>query len=246
MMTESFLLAAMGAIVGVFFAEWAVSMLVRTTNALPFPLPYWVQFTIDGKVLAFTLGIVLLATILSGLVPALLVGLVATGLTMSAARADSLGTSSSTVVPGPTTTMPTADRVVVYKGDRKMLLMHGDSILRTYKVSLGLNPVGHKERAGDFRTPEGRYRLTRRNPRSDFFLSIQVSYPNDGDMRKARANGWDPGGSIMIHGLPNRLKRDPDYYAERDWTDGCIAVSNSDMVEIWLLTHDNTPIDILP
>ena len=72
MMTESFLLAAMGAIVGVFFAEWAVSMLVRTTNALPFPLPYWVQFTIDGKVLAFTLGIVLLATILSGLVPAIL------------------------------------------------------------------------------------------------------------------------------------------------------------------------------
>jgi murein L,D-transpeptidase YafK len=98
---------------------------------------------------------------------------------------------------------------------------------------------------GDFRTPEGRYWLVRRNSRSDFFLSIQVSYPNPHDLKRAKANGWDPGGSIMIHGLPNRLKRDPSYY-ERDWTDGCIAVSNSDMVEIWLLTNNNTPIDILP
>jgi murein L,D-transpeptidase YafK len=84
-----------------------------------------------------------------------------------------------------------------------------------------------------------------RNPRSDFFLSIQVSYPNERDVKNAAANGWEPGGSIMIHGLPNRLKHDPDYYT-RDWTDGCIAVSNSAMVEIWLFTGPNTPIDILP
>jgi len=142
--------------------------------------------------------------------------------------------------------MPMADRVIVRKGERRLLLMHGDSILRTYKVALGLNPVGHKERAGDFRTPEGRYRLTRRNPRSDFFLSIQVSYPNDQDVKKARRNGWDTGGSIMIHGLPNQLKHTPTYYENRDWTDGCIAVSNSDMLEIWLLTADNAPIEILP
>jgi murein L,D-transpeptidase YafK len=187
-----------------------------------------------------------LATVLAGLVPALLLGLAVTGAATSAARADSLGTSSSSVVRGPTTSMPTADRVVVYKGDRKMLLMHGDSILRTYKISLGLNPVGHKERAGDFRTPEGRYRLTRRNPRSDFFLSIQVSYPNEADSKKARRNGWDSGGSIMIHGLPNQLKHTPTYYASSDWTDGCIAVSNSDMLEIWLLLADNSPIEILP
>jgi len=141
--------------------------------------------------------------------------------------------------------LPVASRVVVYKSQRRMDLMRGTEVLRSYKVALGLMPAGHKERAGDFRTPEGRYQLTRRNPRSDFFLSIQVSYPNDQDMKRARANGWDPGGSIMIHGLPNRLKRDPDYYS-RDWTDGCIAVSNSDMVEIWLLTNNNTPIDILP
>jgi len=88
--------------------------------------------------------------------------------------------------------------------------------------------------------------LTRRNPRSDFFLSIQVSYPNDADVRKARRNGWDTGGSIMIHGLPNQLKHTPGYYEKSDWTDGCIAVSNSDMLEIWLLTNNNTPIEILP
>ena len=162
------------------------------------------------------------------------------------ASADSVGSSTASVVPGPTTTMPTADRVVVYKGERKMLLMLGDSILRTYKISLGLNPVGHKERAGDFRTPEGNYRLARRNPRSDFFLSIQVSYPNDADVKHARRNGWDTGGSIMIHGLPNQLKHTPTYYENSDWTDGCIAVSNSDMLEIWLLTADNAPIEILP
>ncbi|HVY82050.1 MAG TPA: L,D-transpeptidase family protein [Steroidobacteraceae bacterium] len=156
--------------------------------------------------------------------------------------ADNLGSSSLR----PTESMPLADRVVVYKSERKMLLMRGDSILRTYKIALGLNPIGHKERAGDFRTPEGRYYLTRRNPRSDFFLSIQVSYPNEADVRNAKRNGWDTGGSIMIHGLPNQLKHTPKYYESRDWTDGCIAVSNSDMLEIWLLTANNTPIEILP
>jgi murein L,D-transpeptidase YafK len=142
--------------------------------------------------------------------------------------------------------LPTATRVVVYKSAHRMDLMHRDEVLRSYKVSLGLIPEGHKERAGDFRTPEGRYALTRRNARSDFFLSIQVSYPSLRDIKHAKANGWDPGGSIMIHGLPNRLKREPAYYVRSDWTDGCISVSNADMVEIWLLTNNNTPIDILP
>jgi murein L,D-transpeptidase YafK len=143
-------------------------------------------------------------------------------------------------------TLPTAERLVLHKGERRLELLRKGEVLRSYKVALGLQPVGHKERSGDFRTPEGKYQLTRRNPRSDFFLSIQISYPSDQDARYARSNGWDPGGSIMIHGLPNVLKRDPTYYQTRDWTDGCIAVSNADMVEIWLLTHDNTPIEILP
>jgi murein L,D-transpeptidase YafK len=123
---------------------------------------------------------------------------------------------------------------------------HVFAVLRAYRVALGLNPGGPKERAGDFRTPEGSYRLTRRNTRSDFFLSIQVSYPNDADIRNARRNGWQPGGSIMIHGLPNDPRHTPDYYATQDWTDGCIAVTNADMVEIWMMTSDNVRIDIEP
>jgi murein L,D-transpeptidase YafK len=142
--------------------------------------------------------------------------------------------------------LPVADRVLVRKSERRMYLMRGNDVLRAYKVSLGLNPGGAKERAGDFRTPEGNYRLTRRNSRSDFFLSIQVSYPNDQDTRRARRNGWQPGGAIMIHGLPNDPRHAPDYYATQDWTDGCIAVSNADMVEIWMMTSDNVPIDIQP
>jgi murein L,D-transpeptidase YafK len=142
--------------------------------------------------------------------------------------------------------LPTADRVVVRKGARRMDLLAGNRVLRSYRIALGLSPTGHKERAGDFRTPEGTYTLNRRNARSDFFLSIQVSYPNEVDLKNAKRNGWPAGGSIMIHGLPNTLKHEPTYYQTRDWTDGCIAVSNSEMVEIWMLTNSDTPIDILP
>lgn len=158
---------------------------------------------------------------------------------MAGARAETVAKAGSAAA------LPTATRVVVYKSQRRMDLLRGDEVLRSFRISLGLMPEGHKEREGDFRTPEGRYYLTRRNPRSEYFLSIQVSYPNKEDQRRAQANGWDPGGAIMIHGQPNRPRRDVGSY-ERDWTDGCIAVSNSDMVEIWLLTNHNTPIDILP
>jgi murein L,D-transpeptidase YafK len=139
-----------------------------------------------------------------------------------------------------------ADRVIVRKSERRMYLMQGETVLRSYRVALGLNPVGPKEQEGDSRTPEGHYQLTRRNPRSEYFLSIQVSYPNDKDLQRARRNRLTPGGSIMIHGLPNELRREPTYYEKRDWTDGCIAVSDSDMLEIWLMTPQDTPIYILP
>jgi murein L,D-transpeptidase YafK len=142
--------------------------------------------------------------------------------------------------------LPLADRVLVRKSERRLYLMRGSDVLRAYHIALGLNPDGHKERAGDFRTPEGNYKLTRRNTRSDFFLSIQVSYPNPNDVNKARRNGWQPGGSIMIHGLPNDPRHAPDYYASQDWTDGCIAVTNADMVEIWMMTSENVPIAIEP
>lgn len=150
--------------------------------------------------------------------------------------------------PGASTasSLPTANRVLVRKSERRMYLLRGDEVLRSYRVALGLNPVGHKEREGDFRTPEGSYRLVKRNPRSDFFMSMKVSYPNDADVARARRNGWPAGGSIMIHGLPNEPRKGLDYYATRDWTDGCIAISNADMLEVWMLVPDNTRIDIEP
>lgn len=140
----------------------------------------------------------------------------------------------------------TADHVVVHKGQRKLALYSGNRLIGEYKVALGLNPIGTKERERDFRTPEGRYFLSRRNTHSDFFLSIQVSYPDKADELRARRNHWAPGGSIMIHGSPNTPKHPAAYYANNDWTDGCIALSNSDMVEVWLRTQDNIPIDIYP
>jgi len=144
------------------------------------------------------------------------------------------------------TPVPVADRVVVHKAERRLYLLRHGEVLRSYRVALGLMPEGAKARAGDFRTPEGHYLLTRRNARSDYFLSIQVSYPNDEDRRRAHHNHWDPGGAIMLHGLPNSLRHTPDYYASRDWTDGCIAMADADMVELWLMTQDNTPIEIVP
>ena len=142
--------------------------------------------------------------------------------------------------------LPVADRVLVRKSERRLYLMRGDDVLRAYRVALGLNPGGAKERAGDFRTPEGSYWLARRNQYSDFFLSIEVSYPNDGDRSRAQRSRSAPGGSIMIHGQPNFPRKPADYYARNDWTDGCIAVSNPDMVDIWLRTRVGLPIEIRP
>jgi murein L,D-transpeptidase YafK len=139
-----------------------------------------------------------------------------------------------------------ADRVIVHKSERRMELLHAGRAIANYRVSLGLNPSGQKQREGDFRTPEGSYRLTRRNARSDFFLSVQVSYPEAADLTLARRNGWSPGGSIMVHGLPNLPKYARDRYLNTDWTDGCIALSNEDMLDFWLLTGPGTPIEIHP
>jgi murein L,D-transpeptidase YafK len=146
----------------------------------------------------------------------------------------------------PAAALEMADRIVVRKGERRLYLMNGERVLRSFRVSLGLTPTGHKQREGDFRTPEGDYHVVRRNPDSRFFLALQVSYPGPEDLRRAAREGVSPGGQIMIHGLPNRPSKPLDYYLTRDWTDGCIAVSNADMVDIWLMTPTNTPIQILP
>jgi murein L,D-transpeptidase YafK len=156
--------------------------------------------------------------------------------------------ASGTAVPirGVAEEIATADHIVVHKSEHKLYLYSGTRLLGTYKVQLGLSPVGQKEREHDFRTPEGRYFLARRNTRSDYFLSIQVSYPNKDDEARAHAHRWAPGGLIMIHGLPNAPRYPSAYYSSNDWTDGCIALSNSDMVEVWMRTQDNVPIDIYP
>lgn len=141
---------------------------------------------------------------------------------------------------------PVADLVVIDKDARQLHLLQRGEIFRTFKIALGIRPVGDKKREGDFRTPEGRYILDRRNPDSDFFLSIHISYPNSQDRREAAALGVEPGGAIMIHGQPNVPTRSEAFYRTRDWTNGCIAVSNSDMIDIWLMTGENTPIEIRP
>src|ERR1700751_1306230 len=153
-----------------------------------------------------------------------------------AARPDALPDARRVAQMPSAESLPAVDHVLVRKGDRRLLLMHGGNIVRSYHVALGLRPVGQKERSGDFRTPEGSYRLDLRNARTHYFLSIKGSYPNKDDVKRARSRHWDAGGSIMIHGLPNQLRHDPDFYLHHDWTDGCIAVSNADMVEIWMLT----------
>jgi murein L,D-transpeptidase YafK len=139
-----------------------------------------------------------------------------------------------------------AERVLIKKSERKLYLYKGDRVLRSMDIALGLVPTGDKEAEGDFRTPEGDYKLTKRNPASDYFLSIQISYPDQQDERAARMRGKSPGGQIMIHGQPNIPKYSDEYYRMSDWTEGCVALSNSDMVDVWLMTTPNTPISIVP
>lgn len=153
---------------------------------------------------------------------------------------------SGTTAGGSTGSFEMADKVLVVKSDRRLYLLRAGRVVAEYPIKLGLNPYGHKQREGDFRTPEGRYTINRRNSRSEFFLSIQVSYPSREDMAVAKEAGHAPGGLIMIHGQPNVPKRSAEFYATRDWTDGCIALSNADMVDVWLRTTVGIPIEIRP
>ncbi|AOY89324.1 hypothetical protein BKP64_14735 [Marinobacter salinus] len=138
------------------------------------------------------------------------------------------------------------NKVVVRKSERRLYLMDGSQVVKSYRVSLGDNPEGHKLYEGDERTPEGDYTLDWRNAGSDFYKSIHISYPSEKDRELARAWGLNPGGSIMIHGLPNDVGDMAFAYRGLDWTDGCIALTNEEMDEIWQLVADGTPIRILP
>ena len=138
-----------------------------------------------------------------------------------------------------------ANRILVDKSERTLVLFSNGKPLRSYPVSLGGNPKGHKRYEGDRRTPEGIYLIDFKNPNSAYHLSLQISYPNERDVRLARNRGWDPGGQIMIHGLPTGLMNVSNKY-EADWTDGCIAVSNAAIEEIWRLVDEGTLIEITP
>ncbi len=140
-----------------------------------------------------------------------------------------------------------ADYVVVKKTERKLYLYRGSEILKTYRIALGKQPDGHKIREGDSRTPEGRYILDWRNPNSKFYRSIHISYPSRTDFRDARERGDSPGGAIMIHGQPTSwVEKTKLLFNQDDWTEGCIAVQNHEMDEIWNAVDDGTPIEIIP
>jgi murein L,D-transpeptidase YafK len=134
------------------------------------------------------------------------------------------------------------DRIVVFKKEREMRLMRDGRIVRTYPIALGLRPEGHKRWEYDGRTPEGTYSISGRNARSRYYLALVISYPDEKDRAEAARLGVTPGGDVEIHGMPNP----PHAAVSGDWTDGCIAVSNETMREIWSLVRDGTPIEILP
>jgi murein L,D-transpeptidase YafK len=139
-----------------------------------------------------------------------------------------------------------ADGVLVNKSERKLYLKSGDKILKAYPVVFGANPAGHKEQEGDERTPEGRYLLDWKKSDSAFYKAIHISYPNEQDKKAAAERGVSPGGAIMIHGQPNGFGGLAFIMQSFDWTDGCIAVTNEAMDEIWEAVPGGTPIEIVP
>lgn len=146
---------------------------------------------------------------------------------------------------GPAPTLG-ADRLVVWKSERRLVLYAGDEILAEYSVSLGRIPEGPKRELGDGRTPEGSYMIDFRKSDSDYYRALHISYPSDEDRRRAEERDVRPGGAIMIHGLPNGLGMIGSGHLLVDWTDGCIAVTNEEMDEIWSLVSDGVPIEIYP
>lgn len=134
---------------------------------------------------------------------------------------------------------PQVTKVVVFKGYRKMYLMNGDRVLKMYDIGLGFAPVGDKQVEGDGKTPEGLYYIDRRNPNSEYHLSIGINYPNERDIAEAEKLGKSPGGDIFIHG-----RGKPVDFLIRDWTFGCIAVTNDEIEEIYAMVRDGTPVAI--
>ncbi len=138
-----------------------------------------------------------------------------------------------------------ADKVLVIKREKRLVLLNHGAVLKSYKIAVGRNP-GRKTRRGDGRTPEGRYIVDGRIPESRFHKALHLSYPNASDIVNSRASGVPPGGNIVIHGLPAELEEVGPLHASRNWTRGCIAVSNEEMDEIWQLVPVGTAVEIIP
>lgn len=140
----------------------------------------------------------------------------------------------------------TADRILVEKAARRLTLFHGETALRTYPVSLGLVPVGPKEREGDKKTPEGAFRITEHKADSSYHLALRVSYPEPADVARAKQAGYSAGSDIMVHGLPNGLGLFGRTHRLRDWTAGCVALTNPEIEEIFRVVTRDARIEIRP
>jgi len=139
----------------------------------------------------------------------------------------------------------TADKVLIEKSKRRLTLLNKNTQLKTYEISLGKEPIGKKTEEGDGRTPEGAYSIDRRKLKSSYHRALHLSYPNQEDSAQAKARGVSPGGDIMIHGLPNGIGFIGKLQTKRDWTLGCIAVTNPEIEEIWRVVPDGTTVEIL-
>jgi tetratricopeptide (TPR) repeat protein len=139
-----------------------------------------------------------------------------------------------------------ASKILIEKGERRLSLISKDTVLKSYRIALGGNPNGPKERKGDGKTPEGTYIIDSKNAASGYHLSLHISYPNDKDKRRAKELGVSPGGNIMIHGLKNGFSRIGDLHTELDWTEGCIAVTDEEIEEIANLVPNGTTVEIKP
>lgn len=152
----------------------------------------------------------------------------------------------STNVFSATSTLEKIDKVLILKSERKIYLKSKDKIIKEYDISLGFSPIGHKVKEGDGKTPEGIYKISGRNPKSAYHLSLRISYPNEKDKNTAKKLGLSPGGDIMIHGLPNSMPSIGKAHLLSDWTLGCIAVTNDEIKEIWDMVSDGTTVEIKP
>lgn len=141
---------------------------------------------------------------------------------------------------------PKADRIVVYKAQRRLELRHDGQVIRSYHIALGPHPIGPKVERGDGKTPEGTYFIDRRNMASEYHLSLHISYPETADIKRATALNVDPGANILIHGEPNILNHEGKANLLKDWTAGCIALHNTDMDEVWRLVDDGVTVEIHP